>query len=158
MSLLISFLVVASTLQDPAPPQAEDAPPSVQLEVLNNIRGQAVGPVTVAELALPEPFLKRFADRIILASFEDNFRQIVRDEPDEHDPAKAENAPKDGVAPPSTTPPPAATPKSPANAPASSPPGGSAPSESGMNALQIGLAVVGIAAIVGLLALRRRAA
>jgi hypothetical protein len=59
------------------------APPSslsVEDEVLGNVRAQPLGPATVADLALPEPFLRRVADRIVRSSYEDRFRIVISDE------------------------------------------------------------------------------
>lgn len=52
---------------------------SIQSEVLANLRSQAIGGHTVAELGLPEAFLRRVADRITRDSFQDRFR-VVRDD------------------------------------------------------------------------------
>lgn len=46
-------------------------------EILANIRSQPVGALTVAEYDLPEEFLRRAADRILISSFEDEFRIVV---------------------------------------------------------------------------------
>lgn len=155
MPIPILFLLLP--LQLPAPPDVEDAPPpSVMVEVLNNIRGQPVGPVTVAELGLPEPFLRHFAHRIILSSFEENFRMVIADEPETKDePAtKDEHVSKDALPAPTSTPPPSA---SNAPRPATSDAGRSA-STSGMTTLQIALGVAGVLLLVWLVSLRRRAA
>ncbi|HVP73558.1 MAG TPA: hypothetical protein VMS30_07460 [Phycisphaerales bacterium] len=59
------------------------APPgpdvSVEDEVLGNLRNQAIGRQTLADLNLPEAFLRREADRIIRASFDDRYRIVVKD-------------------------------------------------------------------------------
>lgn len=47
--------------------------------MLANIRAQPLGPATVGELALPDDFLRRFADRVVRASFESNLRLVVND-------------------------------------------------------------------------------
>jgi hypothetical protein len=52
---------------------------SVEDEVLGNILRQAIGRHSVADLNLPEAFLRREADRIIRSSFEDQYRIVVRD-------------------------------------------------------------------------------
>lgn len=62
--------------------QVPDAPApaiSVEDEVLGNIRAQPVGPATVADLALPDEFLRRIADRIVRSSYEERFRIVVSD-------------------------------------------------------------------------------
>lgn len=57
----------------PAPPApfrtAED-------EVLANLRAQPVGPVTLDALDYPESFLRRVADRIIRASYQQRYRRV----------------------------------------------------------------------------------
>jgi hypothetical protein len=52
---------------------------AVRAEVIGNISRQAVGPYSVANLNIPDDFLRREADRIIRASFEEQFRIVVRD-------------------------------------------------------------------------------
>lgn len=58
---------------------------SVEDEVLGNLRAQPIGgggaePAhTVADLALPEPFLRRVAGRVIRSSYEEHFRAVVAD-------------------------------------------------------------------------------
>jgi hypothetical protein len=73
----------------------EPAPQSIEDEVLGNILAQpgGDGPAahTVADLGQPEPFLRRVADRIIRATFEERHRAVVaqRSEAD-----KAETLPR----------------------------------------------------------------
>lgn len=50
----------------------------VENEVLGNIRNQRIGEHTVADLNLPEAFLRRVADRIIRESFWERHRVVVR--------------------------------------------------------------------------------
>ncbi len=66
------------------PPAAHPAPPPdpIQDEVLANILCQRIGEGTcaqhtVADLHLPDAFLRRIADRVIRASFEERFRIVV---------------------------------------------------------------------------------
>jgi hypothetical protein len=66
-----------SFVQEGAGPQSA----SVELEVLGNIRAQALGPGTVADLELPEDFLRRVADHVIRQSFEERYRIVVPDAP-----------------------------------------------------------------------------
>ncbi len=54
---------------------------SAEAQVLANVRAQPVGPATVADLNLPEPFLKRVANRVLQLSFQENFRVVVADAP-----------------------------------------------------------------------------
>lgn len=53
---------------------------SVEAEVLTNIRSQGIGGHTVADLRLPEAFLRRIADRIIRSTFEERHRQVIAEE------------------------------------------------------------------------------
>lgn len=55
--------------------------PSVEDEVLANIRQQPLGPGTLNDLALPVHFLRRVADRIIRSSFEERYRIVVPSTP-----------------------------------------------------------------------------
>lgn len=47
--------------------------------MLENVRNQPLGDGTVADLALPEEFLRRVADRIVRSSYEERYRIIVKD-------------------------------------------------------------------------------
>lgn len=49
------------------------------MEVRKNIQDQPLGDGTVADLALPEEFLRRVADRIVRSSFEERYRIVVKD-------------------------------------------------------------------------------
>jgi hypothetical protein len=122
--------------------------PSIEDEVLGNIRAQRIGPATVGDLNLPEPFLRRFADRILRSSFEDNFRVVVADEPVK-DPA---TVPADGApAPPVTTAPAATT----AVPPAPAAPGKQLPR---VDPLLLVIGLVLVAVVVALVIVRRRSA
>lgn len=75
MSLLHSAALLAfAVLQAPG-----SAPADAIDEVLGNVRAQPLGPATVGDLALPEPFLRRYADRILRGAYEDQFRVVVDD-------------------------------------------------------------------------------
>lgn len=50
-------------------------------EVMDNLLAQPVGPGTVADLNLPEAFRRRVADRALRASYEQQFRIVVPDNP-----------------------------------------------------------------------------
>lgn len=52
---------------------------AVEDEVMANILQQPIGNHTVGDLNLPEPFLRRLADRIIRKSFEERHRLVYRD-------------------------------------------------------------------------------
>jgi hypothetical protein len=73
--------------------------PSIEDEVLANLHGLAVGERTLDDWNLPDEYLRRVADRIIRASYERNFRRVVRDGAAESQPTSAP-AP---VSQPSTT-------------------------------------------------------
>ena len=60
----------------PAPSAAFEAPLEAALK---NVKEQGVGPGTLAEAGLPEPYLRRVAEHVMRASFEDNFRIVVDD-------------------------------------------------------------------------------
>lgn len=66
------MLSIAAQASTPAVPTV-----SIEDEVLGNIRAQTIGPATVADLALPEDFLRRVADRIVRSSYEERFRIVV---------------------------------------------------------------------------------
>lgn len=53
---------------------------SPEAEVLANLKQQAVGSATVADLDMPDEYLQRVAGRILRASFEEHFRIVVPDE------------------------------------------------------------------------------
>lgn len=130
--------------------QGTEAPLSVEDEVLGNIRGQRVGPATIADFAQPEAFHRRFADRVILAWYSERFRAIVADPPDP-------NASTAKPADPSPT-----TPAKPAsNASTRIEPPARAPLDDGASASwtwRIVAAVVALASIAWLLARKRRTA
>jgi len=52
---------------------------TVEQEVLNNILHQQIGEETVDSLNLPRPFLRRVADRIIRASYQQQYHVVVAD-------------------------------------------------------------------------------
>lgn len=64
---------------------------------LKNVKEQGVGPGTLAEVGMPEPYLRRVAEHVMRASFEDNFR-IVVDEAHAA-PAHADQAPAPDATP-----------------------------------------------------------
>jgi hypothetical protein len=70
---------------------------SVEAQVLGNVRAQRIGPATVADLHLPDPFLRRVANRVLQLSFQENFRIVVSDIPGrtEHEVWKPSAAPCD---------------------------------------------------------------
>lgn len=67
-------LLVLAAFQAPGP-----VPEDAVDEVLGNVRAQPLGPATVGDLALPEPFLRRYADRILRGAYEDQFRVVIDD-------------------------------------------------------------------------------
>ena len=48
------------------------------MEVRGNVLNQPLGDGTVADLALPEEFVRRVADRIVRSSFEERYRIVVK--------------------------------------------------------------------------------
>ena len=56
-------------------------PEAIEREVLDNVKHQALGSGTVEDLAMPDDFLRRVADRVIRASFEERYRIVVNDGP-----------------------------------------------------------------------------
>ncbi|MFN0007154.1 MAG: hypothetical protein ACKVXR_04535 [Planctomycetota bacterium] len=69
-------LAFATGSQTPQPPPT---PAQLEIEVLENVRNQPLGEGTVADLHLPEEFLRRVADRIVRSSFEERYRLVVKD-------------------------------------------------------------------------------
>lgn len=63
----------------PRPPAAQLGPASaraVEAEVRSNVLAQPFGAGTVADLALPEAFVRRVADRVIIDSYSDRYRAV----------------------------------------------------------------------------------
>jgi hypothetical protein len=79
MILELCFVALSQAQQEPPPPAAEEPKISVEDEVLANLNGLEIAPIHVADLALPEDFMRRVSDRIIRSSFEDSYRLIVPD-------------------------------------------------------------------------------
>ncbi|MBK7642287.1 MAG: hypothetical protein IPJ19_04445 [Planctomycetes bacterium] len=75
----------ASSAQNPAAQPADQptAQPAAETraedEVLASLRAEACGAGTIAQLQLPEPYLRRVADRVLRASYFERFRVIVAD-------------------------------------------------------------------------------
>lgn len=90
--LLLGFLqTTALALQNVATPATTSASISIEEEVLSNLRNQPIGEhQTVADLQLPDPFLRVVADRVIRSSFEQRYRMVVSD-------MTAANAPATGT-------------------------------------------------------------
>ncbi|MFN0244598.1 MAG: hypothetical protein ACKVWV_17060 [Planctomycetota bacterium] len=69
---------------DPAHHSPEHVGPSkpedVEADVRRNVVAQSIGPATIADLKLPEDFLRRVTDRVVRASYEERYRIIVRDD------------------------------------------------------------------------------
>lgn len=78
MILDLCFLALSRAQQDAAAAPEKPAV-SIEDEVLGNLEGLQIGPIHVADLALPEDFMRRISDRIIRSSFEDRYRIIVPD-------------------------------------------------------------------------------
>ncbi len=50
---------------------------AIEDEVLENLRRQELGRATVRDLKLPEPFLRRVADRVIRTTFRERYRVVI---------------------------------------------------------------------------------
>jgi hypothetical protein len=61
---------------------------TAEAQVLANMRAQKIGAATLADLGLPEAFLRRVAGRVLQLSFQENFRLVFADRPGavEHEP------------------------------------------------------------------------
>ena len=79
-------LVAALALQVPTPAELE-------AEVLDNVKRQPLADGTVADLALPDAFLRRVADRIVRSSYEERYRLVVRDPPSSEHAEHADESP-----------------------------------------------------------------
>jgi hypothetical protein len=91
-------LVAALVLQTQGAPQESPAVPTpaeLEAEVLDNVKAQPLADGTVADLALPDEFLRRVADRIVRSSYEERYRVVVRDQAS---PAHAEESPLGALA------------------------------------------------------------
>ena len=71
--LLLLLISAAQT------PRHLPTPGELEIEVRENVRNQPLGDGTVADLALPEEFLARVADRIVRSSYEERYRIVVAD-------------------------------------------------------------------------------
>ncbi len=78
---LVSLLLLGAVILLTAPisAQAQTSQPSIQDQVLNNLRQSPVGEHTLDALNLPEDYLRRVADRILRNSYEQQFRIVVPD-------------------------------------------------------------------------------
>jgi hypothetical protein len=76
---LLALPVLIAAIDGALSLPANAAAQSVEDEVVGNILRQGIGEHTVADLHLPDEFVRRLADRIILSSFEDRFRKVVAD-------------------------------------------------------------------------------
>ena len=56
------------------------SPEAIEREVLDNVKHQALGTGTVEDLAMPDAYLRRIADRVIRASYEERYRIVVKEE------------------------------------------------------------------------------
>ena len=81
--LLLCLLASCSREAPPPAKPAAPAPPAASLraedEILANLRAEPCGAGTVADLQLPEPYLRRVADRVLRAGYTERFRQIIAD-------------------------------------------------------------------------------
>ncbi len=75
---VILVLAAALALHVQEPP-AVPTPEQLEAEVLENVKRQPLADGTVADLGLPDEFLRRVADRIVRSSYEERYRIVVRD-------------------------------------------------------------------------------
>jgi hypothetical protein len=59
--------------------QSVPSPAQIEQEVFENVQHQPLGDGTVEDLALPPEFVRRIADRVVRASYEERYRIVVRD-------------------------------------------------------------------------------
>ncbi len=75
------MLALGAQSATPAPTRPQEPTPGqIEQEVLENVEHQPLGDGTLEDLALPEAFLRRVADRIVRASYEQRYRIVVEDE------------------------------------------------------------------------------
>ncbi len=83
MFLLPIFqLAVSANAVAQTPREANALPPRTpaQQQIITELLRQPLGPATLDALNMPEPYLRRAADRIIQSSFEQQYRIVVRDQ------------------------------------------------------------------------------
>jgi hypothetical protein len=91
MAIFGVCVLCCSAIGARAPDRVQDAA-SPEAEVVANLKHQPIGNATVADLEMPDEYLRRVAGRILRASFEENFRIVV---PEEKDAANKDAASKD---------------------------------------------------------------
>ncbi len=72
--------LLGTDLRDPPDPAGDEV--SIEQEVADNILGQVVGSSTLRSFDLPEPFVRRLADRIIRSSYRQRYRRVLPGEGD----------------------------------------------------------------------------
>jgi len=78
-AILVTVHVNVTRSQETTSAQSADSADSMEEQVLRNLREQPVGAHTLADFHLPEPYLRRVADRVIRSAFEERFRIVVPD-------------------------------------------------------------------------------
>lgn len=87
---------VAQTISQSA--FAQTSQPSIQDQILSNLRNAFVGRHTLGDLNLPEDYLRRVGDRILRNSYEQQFRVVVPDGSNANiAPSAAQPPPIDGL-------------------------------------------------------------
>jgi hypothetical protein len=77
VTLLLELALLVPLAQEGAQPVP--TPAQIEQEVFENVQHQPLGDGTVEDLALPAEFVRRVADRIVRASYEERYRIVVRD-------------------------------------------------------------------------------
>lgn len=77
MTVFLELALLAALAQEGAP--QVPTPAQLEQEVFENVQHQPLGDGTVEDLALPADFVRRVADRIVRASYEERYRIVVRD-------------------------------------------------------------------------------
>jgi len=75
----ITVLIAVGRAAGQSQPASQGAVVSVEDEVVGNILNQRIGDRTVADDGLPEAFVRRLADRVIRASFQQRYRIVYED-------------------------------------------------------------------------------
>lgn len=106
LSGVIAFAASAQPVLSPQAPTSPDPAFAIEQEIRANILNQTVGSASVADLGLPDEFVRRFADRVVRSSFEDRYRIVVASAPSTQPDATPSASTPALTNTPSATPPP----------------------------------------------------